>query len=504
MEKTNDETLKQTPEDPNEAVLNDRGFFGHPKGIGALATGNLCNSFAWSAVYAVLIYYLYAPFMKGLGFTQGQAATLVAAMGTANSLFVIVGSWLADRVLGCRSALVVGNIVKATAFAMFAIPVTNIQTGRALAILGLILMSLPIMGASNPSLTGLLYRKEDSGRRDAAFTINTVANAIAGVIAPVLVGNLSSTNYHIGFAIGAFWALLYGMTIFITRNKFFGTLGEKPVNPLTPKEAKKVGTVAVIVVVAAALVIGITAAMKLLSFDSIVNALATAAFVIPIIFLFQLFHNRNISAEGHKQLPTFLKLWLVQVIIMVSSGMIATAVAVFQEAKVDRMLFGFQFAPATFTSIYNVFGLITGPIFVWLWTATRAQRISTPRKFSIGIFWYALSYLILSVPLLFGITGKVSPIIPIIYYLITSLGDNMVFPIGNSMTAKLAPKSYETQMQSAWTQATTVANAITLILFKFFTTANSQLRLFPIMAVVLVITGIIVFLFSNTIERKVA
>lgn len=39
----------------------------------------MCNSFAWSAVYAVLVYYLYAPYMKGLGFTEGEAATMTTA-----------------------------------------------------------------------------------------------------------------------------------------------------------------------------------------------------------------------------------------------------------------------------------------------------------------------------------------------------------------------------------------------------------------------------------------
>ena len=48
------ETSEISPE--NQAVLNDRAFFGHPKGVGALAFGNLCNSFAWAAVYAVLVY----------------------------------------------------------------------------------------------------------------------------------------------------------------------------------------------------------------------------------------------------------------------------------------------------------------------------------------------------------------------------------------------------------------------------------------------------------------
>ncbi len=100
-----------------------------------------------------------------------------------------------------------------------------------------------------------------------------------------------------------------------------------------------------------------------------------------------------------------------------------------------------------------------------------------------------------------GLSGKVSPLIPIIYYLLMCFGDNMVFPIGNSMTAKLAPKSYETQMQSAWSQAATVGNAVCIVLFKFFTTADEQLRIFPIMTVVLFAASVAVFLFSNNIEK---
>ncbi len=277
-----------------------------------------------------------------------------------------MGSWLSDRVMGSRSALVIGNIVKAIAFGMFAIPTVSIGQGRVFAVIGLILMSLPIMGASNASLTGLLYRREDSGRRDAAFTIHTVANAIAGVIAPALVGNLSANNYHIGFAIGSVWALAYGFIIFITRNKFFGTIGAKPASPLSPAEKQKFIRIAVIVAVVAAALIGGTYALGVLSFDGIINVLTTAAFLIPLLFLFQLFRNKNISAEDHRRLPAFLKLWIVQVIVQIASTMITSGVAVFLEAKVDRMFLGFEFAPATFTSIYNVFGLITGPIFVWL------------------------------------------------------------------------------------------------------------------------------------------
>lgn len=488
----------------NEKVLNDKAFFGHPKGVGALAFGNLCNSFAWAAVYAVLVYYLYAPYTKGLGFTEGQAATMIAAMGAGNSLFVIVGSWFADRVFGARNALVVGNIIKAIAFGLFAIPAVSLEQGRIFAIIGLVLMALPVMGASNNSLTGQLYRAEDSARRDGAYTIHTVANAVSGVIAPVLVGFIGESNYHIGFAIGAAWALAYAAVIFFTRNKFFGTIGEKPVNPLTKEEAKKMGLIAVIVLVVGGAVIGGTVVAGVLTFDGVINVLTTATFIIPILFLYKLFNNKKISTQDRKKLVPFLKLFCAQIIVATSAVMITSALAVFVEAKVDRNFMGITFAPATFTSIYNVFGLVLGPIFVFLWTKTKVGQVSTAKKFSAGIMSYALSYLVLSIPLIIGITTNINPIFPIIFYFLMTMGDNMVYPIGNSITAKLSPKSFETQMQSAWSQSTSIANGITMILLKFFTTSDAQMRLFPIMAVVLVATSVVVFIFSNSIEKDIA
>lgn len=114
---------------------------------------------------------------------------------------------------------------------------------------------------------------------------------------------------------------------------------------------------------------------------------------------------------------------------------------------------------------------------------------------------YALSYITLTIPMILGITENISPIFPIIFYFLMTMGDNMVYPIGNSITAKLSPKSFETQMQSAWSQSTSIANGITMILLKFFTTSDSQMTLFPIMAVVLIITSVVVFLFRIILKK---
>lgn len=499
MNTENTETKQVDPQ--LEAVYNDRKFFGHPRGLGALAAGNFFNSFAWGGVYAILIYYLYSPYTKGLGFTQGEAASMIAAMGACNSLFVIVGSWLSDRVLGPRKALVVGNIVKAISFGLLAVPAFSLTQGRVFAILSLILMSLPIMGAANPSMTGLMYREEDDGRRDAAFTIHNVANTITGMISPILVGFIGMSDYHLGFFLSALAALAYGLVILFTGKRFFGTIGEKPANPVPKDELKKVLSIFAVVVLVGIGAILIAVNAGVMNFDGILNIITTFSFVIPIAFLYKMFTNKNISKEEHKKMTPFLKIWCVQCIVALSAVLLNTGLAVFIEAKINRTFMGIEFAPATFTSLYNLMGLVMGAVFVWIWGSTKAGKLKVTKKFSIGIFVNACAYAVLAVPVITG--GKASlfsPLWVVGYYLILSVGDNFINPIGTSMTAKLAPKSYETQMQSAWQQSNSIANGISIIAFKFFVTADQQMMIFPIMMVMLVVTGLVLLKMSKKID----
>lgn len=499
MNTENTETKQVDPQ--LEAVYNDRKFFGHPRGLGALAAGNFFNSFAWGGVYAILIYYLYSPYTKGLGFTQGEAASMIAAMGACNSLFVIVGSWLSDRVLGPRKALVVGNIVKAISFGLLAVPAFSLTQGRVFAILSLILMSLPIMGAANPSMTGLMYREEDDGRRDAAFTIHNVANTITGMISPILVGFIGMSDYHLGFFLSALAALAYGLVILFTGKRFFGTIGEKPANPVPKDELKKVLSIFAVVVLVGIGAILIAVNAGVMNFDGILNIITTFSFVIPIAFLYKMFTNKKITKEEHKKMTPFLKIWCIQCIVALSGVLLNTGLAVFIEAKINRTFMGIEFAPATFTSLYNLMGLVMGAVFVWIWGSTKAGKLKVTKKFSIGIFVNACAYAVLAVPVITG--GKASlfsPLWVVGYYLILSVGDNFINPIGTSMTAKLAPKSYETQMQSAWQQSNSIANGISIIAFKFFVTADQQMMIFPIMMVMLVVTGLVLLKMSKKID----
>ncbi|WP_019913942.1 peptide MFS transporter [Paenibacillus sp. HW567] len=485
-----------------EEVLDDKKFLGHPRGVGALAAGNFFNSFAWGALYAILIFYLYTPYTKGLGFTEGQAASMITAMAACNSIFGILGSWLADRVLGMRKALIIGNIVKGTAFGILAIPAFSLTQGRIFALIALFLMALPIMGASNASLTGQLYRKSDNGRRDAAFTIHGIANNIAGLVAPVLVGQIGMQNYHIGFLIASIAAFLYGAVIFVTQHKYFGTLGEKPVKPLEEGKFAKlfIRFMSIMVVFIGTIVVLVL--NKVMSFQGVLNIITSATFIIPIVFLTNLMSKKDLTATDRRRMKPFLKLFSAQIVMALCGTMLTSTVAIFIDQKINRNIFGFELAPGSVGTIYTVLGLALAPVFVWLWTKTRATNIRTTYKYGWGILFSALGYGLLTIPIImFKDSAPYNLLWMVFYYLFLTFSDNLVWPIGSSLVAKLSPDAYDTQMQTAWGQAGTIGNGIALILFNFYQTADEQVNLFPIMTALLLITAVFIFMFSKNIEK---
>ena len=94
----------------DEALRKQTAFLGQPKGVGTLSFMQLCNSFASYAMSAVLIYYLYANAPEGLGFSKANAAQLISLYSTVVVLTGIVGSFVCDRILGCRKSLFISSL----------------------------------------------------------------------------------------------------------------------------------------------------------------------------------------------------------------------------------------------------------------------------------------------------------------------------------------------------------------------------------------------------------
>ena len=180
----------------DEALRKQTAFLGQPKGVGTLSFMQLCNSFANYAMSAVLIYYLYANAPEGLGFSKANAAQLISLYSTVVVLTGIVGSFVCDRILGCRKSLFIARSLSFIGYVCLALPLGVPGYGIAM---GCLAIGPMFGGRCLDALLGKFYDESD-GRRDSAYTISYVISNI-GAAAPVLSGAIAAAlGYHVAFA----------------------------------------------------------------------------------------------------------------------------------------------------------------------------------------------------------------------------------------------------------------------------------------------------------------
>lgn len=141
------------------------------------------------------------------------------------------------------------------------------------------------------------------------------------------------------------------------------------------------------------------------------------------------------------------------------------------------------------------------PFFAWLWIELGKKQPSSPGKFAFGLIIAGLSYLFMVILVsLFGSFAKVSPFWLTGSWAIVEIAEMLVSPIGLSVTTKLAPKSFESQMMSMWFLADSAAQAVNSQIVKYYTPSNEG-NYFSIVAIVAIIFGIVLAFLVRPIKK---
>jgi len=119
-----------------------------------------------------------------------------------------------------------------------------------------------------------------------------------------------------------------------------------------------------------------------------------------------------------------------------------------------------------FQSINALFIIIFAPVFAWIWSALakRGLNLSSPTKFSIGLVVTAVAFFLMlmaaNIVVASNGTVKVSPWWLVGCYLLQTVGELSISPVGLSSMTKLSPRRYVGQMMGVWFLATSLGNLI--------------------------------------------
>jgi POT family proton-dependent oligopeptide transporter len=404
--------------------------------LASLFSVEMWERFSFYGMQGILLYYMYFSAEKGgLGIDQGLAASLVGAYGGGVYLSTILGAWLADRLFGSERVLFGAAImIMAGHIALALVP------GIPGLIAGLVLVGVGSGGlkANATALVGSLYGEKDE-RRDAGFSIFYMGINAGALIGPLVTGWLQeSQGFHWGFGAAAV-GMAVGLVVYAMGRKRLPAQSQRVAHPLPDAERRKYGLIFV----------GIAAVIAVLLFTGTVNAenlatsMAYAAIGASVIYFALIFSSKKVDATERGRVAAFIPLYIASAAFWALFQQQFTFIAVYSEEKLDRNFFGWEMPAAWVQSINPVFIIIFAGIMAALWTRLGRKQPGSALKFSIGLFVMGLAFLAF-IPL--SGDGK-TPLLALAgILLLFTLAELFLSPIGLSVTTKLAPKAFHTQM----------------------------------------------------------
>ncbi len=455
----------------------DRAFFGHPRGLSTLFFTEMWERFSYYGMRAFLLLFMVAPVEAGgLGIGAAQAGVIYGLYTSMVYLLSVPGGWIADRFLGQQKAVLYGGVLIMSGHIVLAVPaVGTFYFGLALVALGTGLLKPNIS-----TIVGQLYGPEDK-RRDAGFSIFYMGINIGAWLAPILCGTYLAESEHFrhllaGMGIAprsawhfAFGAAAVGMAAGLVQynfgRKYLGSAGRERVPPENDKQARQNRQILVAVI---ALFIGVPALLVILNavgtmtitqeqlggiIDYTYFGLVIGVFVLLFLFC------RN--SDEIRRLVVIVVLFLAAMIFWACFEQAGSVLTLFAKEHTDRNFFGWQFGSTLYQQFNSVFVVMLAPVFAWLWVTLAKKGVEpvTPLKFALGMFFVGVGYLVMLPAAKMAVTGvKSGPYWLVGLYLVHTIGELCLSPVGLSAMSKLAPARWGGLVLGIWFLAASMGN----------------------------------------------
>ncbi|KAL3949210.1 peptide MFS transporter [Lentilactobacillus hilgardii] len=477
----------------------DTSFFGQPRGLSTLFFTEMWERFSYYGMRAILLYYMYWSVAKGgLGFEPGLAASIMSIYGSLVYLSSVVGGFISDRILGSRRTVFYGGILIMFGHIALSMPLGSIALFVSIV---LITLGTGLLKPNISEMVGDLYTEYDN-RRDSGFTIFVFGINFGSFISPILVGYLGQhVNFHLGFSLAAI-GMFFGLLQYIRGGKkHLPSSSLYASDPLEPEDVKKLSVKFGLGVVVFALILLLMNVMGALNIGNFITLLSVIAVATPIIYFIIIITSKKITSTERSRVIAYIPLFIAAAIFWAIEEQGSSVLALFAANQTNNSLFGFQIPASWYQSLNPFFIMLYTPFFAWLWIKLGKKQPSSPSKFSLGLMIAGLSYLFMVIPVaLFGSSAKVSPFWLIGSWAIVEVAELLISPIGLSVTTKLAPKSFESQMMSMWFLADSAAQAVNSQIVKYYTPDN-EVRYFTMVAIAAVIAGILLAFLIKPIKK---
>lgn len=440
----------------------------HPRVLYTLFFTEMWERFSYYGMRGILILYLTKSYLEGGLDIDPQKASLIYGFFTGFVYFTpLIGGWLADNIIGQQRAITIGGITMM--LGQFTLFTWNNVAGLYIGLLLLIIGN----GFFKPNIStmiGQLYKPGDP-MRDSAFTIFYMGINLGAFLAPLVVGtvsdkwfavrdnsgNIISYGYKYGFLASGIGMLLGQIIFNFIATRQLGDIGKYPykktnnhsfstqdVQPFTKKDRDKM-------------------------------------VVIFILTAFVIFFWAGFEQAG-------------------------SSLSLYTDKYINRKIGNWEIPTSFFQSVNPLFIVLLAPLFASFWVSKWGKKLSTPVKIGLGMillgtgFFFMLGAIAERGGDVKDETIKASLVWLVMTYLIHTIGELCLSPVGLSVVTKLSHPKYASLMMGVWLMSSFVAN----ILAGFVSASVESLgasTVFTGISVFVISLGLIVILLNKVLLR---
>lgn len=438
------------------SAQTERTFLGHPRGLATLFNIELWERFSYYGMRAILLYYIVDTAANGgLGLDQPLGEAVVATYGAAVYLLSVVGGWLADRVIGAQRSVFVGGVVIMAGHVSLAIPSSTTSWLG----IGLVALGTGLLKPNVSTMVGHLYGERDP-RKDSGFTIFYMSINIGAFFSPFLVAFLRDHwGYHAGFSAAAV-GMLFALVAYVLGRGTLAPLSNDIPNPLSSRDRARTPVLGLGLV---ALVVAVLLLTRLLRggwIGAVIDTVSILSVVASISYFVVMFRSKAVTARERTHLTAYLPMWLGAVLFWMIFEQAASKMAAYAANRTDLDSLGFHFSEEWFQSVNPIAIMLLAPLFGLLWVRRAGRFPSTPMKFATGVTLAGVSFIVLSAAAA-AFPGATSPVwILVGVFVIQTVGELCLSPVGLSATTSLAPKAFASQAMALWFLAVATGQSI--------------------------------------------
>ena len=450
---------------------------GHPKGLYLLFFTEMWERFSYYGMRAILILYLTKKLLEGgLGMNEKDAMLLYGYFAGFVYFTPLIGGWLADRYLGKRLAVTIGGITMMLGqFTLFAL---NSTMGLYIGLL-LLIIGNGFFKPNISTLVGGLYKEGDS-RRDAAFTIFYMGINLGAMIAPLVIGvvtdNMFATTnedgsiaygYRYGFLVSGLGMLL-GQVIFnLLGPKFLGDLGTKPVGAVSDSSTSE----------------------KVQSINP---------------------ETREVLNEKQERerISVIFILLIFAVFFWAGFEQAGSSLSLYTDKFIDRSIGSFEIPTSWFQSVNPLFIVTLAPLFTLFWASPIGRRLTTPVKMGVGMIILGAGFLFMIGAVaersangdVNDVNNKAALMWLIMTYLLHTIGELCISPVGLSVVTKLSPPKLASVLMAVWMLSSSFANFLGGFIAAYVETMGAG-EVFTYIAGFVSVCGVLLILLNKVILK---